>query len=124
MSEKEKRKEKPKRSSRSFIGLSMVMLLVFLFGMSFALYYLLKPEPSILPFEGTSEWIETANSIALTQISASATAEATTHNIARSRATETMEYVQTLYYVRETMTALGDWTWREATATAEAEQGQ
>jgi hypothetical protein len=88
MEEKEKRKEKPKRNSRRFIGLSILMLLVLLGGSAWILSILFPPEPTYCCEWPTNDQIKTQNSINLTLISASETA-AISHATATAEAGST-----------------------------------
>jgi hypothetical protein len=72
MSEKEKRKEKPKGNSRRFIGLSILVSLVLIVGIAWIFSILL--EPSVI-FDGTAVRLEPTHSdLILTHISGSSTA--------------------------------------------------
>jgi hypothetical protein len=88
MSEKEKRKEKPKGNSRRFIGLSIFLTIAMLMGIALIFGILLAPEPTFCCEWTTKPAIETANSINLTLISASETA-AVAHATATAEAEHT-----------------------------------
>jgi hypothetical protein len=79
MQEKAKRGEKPKNKAKgatnpAFVWVTVMIVLLFLGGIGFVFYSLFKPSSQEIHFQGTDDAIETQNSIAMTQISGSATA--------------------------------------------------
>jgi cell division septal protein FtsQ len=80
MEEESKRKEKPKNKAKRgvapqpFILAVGTLVILFLLGIALTIFLVTRENPQTLQFTGTKHYIETQNAIAMTQISASATA--------------------------------------------------